>query len=148
MFEIRPYRRNQLAGWNPFAEMEELEKRFFGSGLFDARTPGNFRTDITDEGASYELRADLPGFNKEDIHLDLSGDNLTISAERHSEHEEQDQQGKFVRCERSYGSFSRSFDVSEVDAENIRAKYENGVLTLTLPKRAQIEEQPKRLMIE
>ena len=110
MFELRPYRRNQVSVWNPFAEMEELEKKFFGQS-----SVSDFKTDIVDEGDHYELRADLPGFNKDDIHLDLEGDYLTITAERHSDHEEKDQQGKYVRWERSYGTYRRSFGVADVD---------------------------------
>ena len=107
-----------------------------------------FRTDITDEGDFYKLEADLPGFNKEDIHLDINGDMLTLSAERHSESEDKDKHGKYLRCERSYGSYSRSFDLSDVKAEEIKAKYNNGVLTLTLPKKAQETPASKRLQIE
>ena len=58
-----------------------------------------------------------------------------FSAERHSEHEDKDKRGKFVRCERSYGSYSRSFDVSGIRTEDIKAAYKDGVLELTLPKK-------------
>ena len=143
MFELRPYRRNQVSVWNPFAEMEEFEKKFFGQSAM-----GDFKTDIVDEGDHYERRADLPGFNKDDIHLDLEGDYLTISAERHSDHEEKDQQGKYVRWERSYGTYRRSFGVADVDQDKISATYVDGVLTLNMPKLTQTEPQPKRLMIE
>ena len=108
MFELRPYRRNSINAWNPFSEMEEMEKR---------------------------LKADLPGFKKEDIHLNLDGDTLTIQAERHSEHEDTDKKDKYVCCERSYGSYSRSFDVSGIQADGISASYEGGVLELKMPKK-------------
>jgi HSP20 family protein len=142
MFELRPYRRNQINVWNPFAEMEEFEKRFFGE------TGSDFKTDIKDEGDHYQLKADLPGFRKEDIHLDLDGDYLTISAERHSDHEEKNEQNKYIRWERSYGSYCRSFGVADVDQDKISAKYEDGVLTLNMPKQERLEPKPKRLMIE
>ncbi len=148
MFEMRPYRRNQINVWNPFSEMEEFEKHFFDNDFFGTHALAEFKTDITDEGDHYSLKADLPGFQKEDIHLDLDGDYLTISAERHSEHEQKDQRGKYVRCERSYGSYSRSFNVSEIDTDGIRAKYDSGVLTLTMPKKKVQVETGKRLMIE
>ncbi|MCI6961492.1 MAG: Hsp20/alpha crystallin family protein, partial [Clostridiales bacterium] len=104
--------------------------------------------DIKDEGDSYTLEADLPGFEKKDIHLDLNNDILTINAERHSEHEEKDKKGKFVRCERSYGTYSRQFDVSGINTEGIKAKYENGVLTLSMPKKSTQLPTAKRLEIE
>ena len=88
------------------------------------------------------------GFEKGDIKLDITGDVLTIQAERHSEHEEKDKKQKYVRCERSYGSYSRAFDISGVDADKIKAKYEDGVLKLTLPKKEEPKEQSRKLEIE
>ena len=135
MFELRPYRRNTMSTWNPFSEMEEMERRFFNNDFFTGRGLAEFKTDITDEGDHYELKADLPGFKKEDIQLQLDGDTLTIQAQRHSEHEEQEKKGKYVCCERSYGSYSRSFDVSGIRTEGITASYDSGVLDLKLPKK-------------
>ena len=116
--------------------MEEMERRFFNNDFFTGRGLAEFKTDITDEGDYYELKADLPGFKKEDISLNLDGDTLTIQAQRHSEHEDQEKKGKYVCCERSYGSYSRSFDVSSVRTEGITAAYDSGVLTLKLPKKS------------
>ena len=135
MFELS--RRNNPSMVNPFREMEQIEKDFFGdpfTGFFDRSDLETFKSDITDCEDHYELEADLPGFNKEDIKLELQGDNLLISAQRHSNAEEKNKDGKVVRMERSYGSFQRSFNVSQIDQGNIRAAYENGVLKLTLPK--------------
>ena len=135
MFELRPYRRNTMSTWNPFSEMEEMERRFFNNDFFTGRGLAEFKTDITDEGDHYELKADLPGFKKEDIQLQLDGDTLTIQAQRHSEHEDQEKKGKYVCCERSYGSYSRSFDVSGIRTEGITASYDSGVLDLKLPRK-------------
>ncbi len=150
MFELIPYRRNNTYS-NLFREMEELERRFFGDSF--GRTAASesysgFRTDISDQGDSYLLEADLPGFDKESIHLDLNEDTLTISAERHSRHEEEDKQGSYLCCERSYGQYQRSFDVSGIDTDRIKAKYTDGVLSLTLPKKAEVQPAVKRLEIE
>ena len=103
MFELRPYAHKNTGLYNPFHEMDELERSFFGNpfGFFGNDSLAEFKTDIKDEGDHYELEADLPGFDKKDIHLDVNGDVLTVSAERHSEHEEKDKKGKYVRCERS-----------------------------------------------
>ena len=76
-----------MSTWNPFSEMEEMERRLFNNDFFSGRGLAEFKTDITDEGDYYELKADLPGFKKEDIQLQLDGDTLTIQAQRHSEHE-------------------------------------------------------------
>ena len=150
MFEMKPYAKKNNSLYNPFCDMDEFEKRFFSSpfGFFDNGSLDEFKTDVKDEGDRYELEADLPGFDKKDIHLDINGDTLTVSAERHSEHEEKDKKGKYVRCERSYGTYSREFDVSGVNTEGIKAKYENGVLKLTMPKKADALPETKRLEIE
>ncbi len=152
MFELRPYRRhsNEIS-YNPFREMEEFEKKFFDepfSPFFQSRDIAEFKTDITDEGDHYVLETDLPGFEKKDIHLDLSDNMLTINAERHSDHEEKDKKQKYIRVERSYGKYSRQFDVSSVDTENIKAEYKNGVLRLTLPKKQEDFPETRHLEIE
>ena len=150
MFGLTTYRSNPRMTYNPFREMEELEKHFFGQALdgFRSAALADFRTDITDQGDAYRLEADLPGFRKDAIQLDLNGDTLTIRAERHSEHEDKDKQGRYLSCERSYGKYERSFDVSSVDAEGIRAKYVNGVLTLTLPKKQEVLPASRCIEIE
>lgn len=151
MFDLKPYeRKNNVSSYNPFRDMEAFERNFFSNpfGFFDSRSLSEFKTDITDNGKEYVLEADLPGFKKEDIGLDIDGDVLTLRAERHSDHEDADKKNKYIRCERSYGLYTRQFDVSEIDTENIKAKYDNGVLTLTLPKKAEISSSPKHVEIE
>lgn len=131
MFDMMPFdnrRRRDLM--NPFRELEALEKSFFKDmGLSE------FRTDIRDNGSSYLLEAELPGFSKDEIHVDIDDRYLTISAEKNSETEEKDEKKNYVRRERSYGSFSRSFDLSGIKADEITGEYQNGVLCLTLPKK-------------
>ena len=148
MFELKPYtRKNNGVYYNPFQTMDEFERNFFNPSFFET-TLEQFKTDIKDDGDSYTLQADLPGFDKKDIHLDLNNDVLTISAERHSEHEDKDKKGKFVRCERSYGTYTRQFDVSNINTDAIKAKYENGVLTLNMPKKSAQLPTAKRVEIE
>lgn len=149
---MRPYHKhNNQVAFNPFREMDEFERRFFGEpfdGFFNSGDIAEFKTDIKDEGDKYVLEADLPGFDKKDIHLDVGENTLTINAERHSEHEENEKKGKYVHIERSYGKYSRQFDISAIDSDKIKAKYENGVLSLTLPKKQQALPQTKHLEIE
>ena len=147
MFDLRPYRKEQMNLWNPFSDMENMEKHFFDTDFFASHALSEFKTDITDEGDHYELKADLPGFKKEDIHLDLDGDTLSIRAERHSDREDKDKQGKFIRCERSYGSYIRSFDISGVAADDIKAYYDGGVLMLKLPKQTAKPDSTRHLEI-
>ena len=148
MFELRNL---ENRGFNPFREMEQLERSFFGDPMgsfFGSRDLAEFKTDVLDEGDHYELEADLPGFKKEDIKLELQGDNLVISAERHSNAEEKNKDGKVIRMERSSGSYQRAFNVSQIDTDQIRAAYDNGVLKLTLPKRNAQLPQSRTLQIE
>ena len=151
MFEIRPYnRKNTISTFNPFREMEDFERSFFSNpfGFFDNRALAEFKTDISDIGDAYLLETDLPGFAKEDIHLDLDGDTLTLRAERHSACEDKEKKDQYIRCERSYGAYSRTFDVSMVDVDRITAKYENGVLSLTLPKKNETTPPTKSIAIQ
>ncbi len=124
----------------------ECERRsLFRRCFFDTPALTQFRTDVTDEGDHCLLEADLPGFEKKDITLDIRDDTLIVRAERKSKVEEKD---KVIRMERSYGSYQRSFDISGVDADKIKAKYVDGVLRLTLPKQEQRVIEGRRLEIE
>ena len=122
MFELTPFVRRST----PFF-------RGFDDDFFNTPAIKPFKTDIKDLGDSVQLEADLPGVNKEDIKIDIENKYLTISAERKSEKEDKDENGNYIRRERSYGSFSRSFDISGIESEKISAKYENGVLILSMP---------------
>ena len=143
MFELTPFvKRNHVATYDPFRLFDEMERSFFkGSEL------GDFRADIRDTGDAYGLEADLPGVKKEDIKVDLDNNYLTISAERHAEKDEKDKKGNYVRRERSYGSYSRSFDVTGVQTEQITAEYTDGVLKLHLPKKQEALPTTRRLEI-
>ena len=145
MLNLIPYsqKRREASIYNPFQMFDELEKSFFGSGDI-----AEFKTDIRDEGDHYLLEADLPGFQKDDIHIDLDDNTLTIRAERHSSYEQSDKKNSYVRCERSYGSYARSFGMDGIDTEGIRASYADGVLKLQLPKVSAEAPKTRRLEIE
>ena len=144
MYEMMPFTRNHGVDlYRPFRDLEELERSLFANG-----SAASFKTDIRDTGDAYVLEADLPGMKKEDIHIDVDGDRLSISAERSAVREEKDENGGYIRCERSYGSFSRSFDISGIQGEDISAAYADGVLTLTLPKQNKAVPASRRLEIQ
>ena len=125
--------------YDPFREFEALQRRFFSP----ERSMVSFGTDILDDGDSFRLVADLPGFKKEDINIEVTGDRLCISAERKQENEEN--KDGYLRRERSYGSYSRCFDISAIEADGITGSYTDGVLTLTLPKRAELKPAQRRI---
>ena len=84
---------NNIVSYNPFRDIEEFEKSFFGDpfgSFFRSNELAEFKIDVTDEGDHYEMEADLPGFEKKDIHLEVNGDTLRLSAERHSKVTEKD----------------------------------------------------------
>ena len=140
MFGLTPFRSNYyVSAYDPFKEMEELERRFFGQ-----RTPA-MKTDIREADGAYILEADLPGFAREDIKAEIKNGYLTIRAERKSDKESAD---SYLRRERSYGSFSRTFDLEGIDAEAITAEFKNGVLTVNLPKLQPKTEEAKQLEIK
>ncbi len=96
---------------------------------------------------SFVVEMAAPGMKKEDFKVELNNNVLTISSEQKTEHEDKDND-KYTRKEFSYQSFQRSFQLSReaVDADKIQAKYENGVLHLTIPKREEVKQKPSRLI--
>ncbi len=107
-------------------------------------------TDIRDLGDSYQMEVELPGFEKQDLKADVKDGYLTISAEKNTEKDEKDENGKFVRRERYMGSCKRTFYVGKnVTQDDIRANFENGVLRLSIPKKeVPAVEEKKYITIE
>ena len=143
MFEIMPYGHRRVVAYNPFRELEEMSRSFWNDTNLNA-----FRTDITEKDGVYTLTAELPGFKKEDISIDIDKDCLTIAAERKDESEDEDQERNYVRRERFYGSYSRSFNVKGIDTEAINASYADGILTLTMPSKTPETPPTRRLEIQ
>ena len=106
--------------------------------LYGKHARNLMKTDVHETEDGYEMNVDLPGFKKEDIHVDLNEGYLTLRAEKNLEKEEKKEK-KVIRSERYVGSMSRTFYVGDVRPESIKCKYEDGVLTLEFPK----AEQPK-----
>lgn len=146
MFELIPFDRHirNVPAYDPFRAFDELERSFFGGGEMVSA----FKTDVTDTGDAFKLEAELPGFKKEDIKLDVENDCLTISAERKLDNEEKDKKGNFVKRERFYGAYRRSFDVSSINVDGIEAEYTDGVLTLNMPKKVETVPAARRLEIK
>ena len=129
MFGMVPFDQTDVDLYSSF---DKLARDFFHQN--NAELPA-FRTDIQDNGNSYLLEADLPGFDKSDISVDVKDNILTIKASHKEDKDEKDDKGNYIRRERLYGSFERSFDVTGIEESGISAAYDNGVLKLTLPKK-------------
>ena len=142
MFELMPFGYRRVSAYNPFRDFEEMSRSFWDNNNVSA-----FRTDITEKDGKYILEADLPGFKKEDISVDIDKDCLTITAE-HTSEEKEENADSYIRRERYYGSYTRSFNVKGIDTEAITAAYNDGVLTLTMPKKEPEVPAARRLEIK
>lgn len=123
-------------------EVDSLFDRFFNRNGGDGSTSTVWspRTDLVETDDDFRLRLDVPGLTKEDISINLQNRTLTVSGERTSERTEESEE--FVRVERAFGNFHRSFTLPDaVDEDNIEATYDNGVLTISVPK---TEERTRR----
>ncbi len=119
---------------------DNLFDSFFDFGDMPARrvAPVNtlMRTDVKETKDGYELSIDLPGYQKEDVKAQLKDGSLTISAERSADKDDKDENGRYIRRERFYGSCSRTYYVGEdVEQDDIKAKFENGILQIFVPKK-------------
>ncbi|MDE5583374.1 MAG: Hsp20/alpha crystallin family protein [Ruminococcus sp.] len=141
MYRVTPFSSSPFSLFNVF---NELDKDFFS----DTMQINSCRTDIRDKGEKYVMESELPGFEKNDINIDIKDSYLVISAERHCENDKTSENDRYIRRERSCSSYKRSFDISDVDSEKINAEYKNGILTIDLPKKKHEEPVTKRLEIK
>jgi len=137
--------------WDPFDDIDDLFKGFFLRPMRmepseAAGQPVKVRIDVKEDDKSYLVHAELPGVRKEDINVSIDGNQVSISAEVKREKEEK-QGEKVLRTERYYGKVYRAFALAQdVDQEGANARYENGVLELTLPKKQAAAQ--KRLAVQ
>jgi HSP20 family protein len=128
---------------SPFSLLTRRTWPLFSAEEFEKITPA---VDMYDEGKELVMKADMPGVKKEDLHLDLAENILTISGEKKVE--ETVEKGGLYSCERSYGKFSRSFELpSDVDTEKITANLKEGVLEIRLAKTEKAEKETKTISI-
>lgn len=136
MFGLTPYNRrnNGVARRNDTFDLRSVFEDFFSDPFFSGFNLAShpIRADIRETDREYIIEAEIPGVKKEDIKLDLRDDTLTISVENRVETNEERE--NYIRKERRYGSYSRSFYVENVKHEDATAKYNDGILTITLPK--------------
>lgn len=116
-----------------------FENEFFGkkNPLYGKHAKNMMKTDVRETDNSYEVDIDLPGFKKDEISVELKDGYLTINAAKGLDKDQKDKDGSYIRRERYAGSMTRSFFVGNgITKEEIHAKYENGILMLSLPKKA------------
>jgi HSP20 family protein len=126
----------ELAGFRPLANFDDLIKGFSLRPWTEAEIEPRIKVDVSETEAAYAVKAEIPGVKKEDIHVAIEGNQVSIEAEVKKEKEEKKGE-KVVRSERYYGKQSRSFTLAtEIDSGKSEAKYSDGVLELKLPKKA------------
>lgn len=140
---------SNLRVFDPFAvdTVDDVLRRFLRPARLEGMPEApQIRLDVQESDNAYQVKAELPGVKKEDIHVSVDGNYVNISGEVKQEIDEK-KDGKVLRSERYFGSVSRAFSLaSEVDDSAVIAKLDNGVLSLTLPKKA--AAKAKRINIE
>jgi len=145
MFGLVPFRNNKISDRGNFFDVPSIFNDFFNDSVFGFGDFHSIRADIKENEKEYIIEAEIPGVKKEDIKLDLRDDRLTISVERSEETKEE--RSNYIRRERRYGSISRSFYVENVKNEDVTAKYENGILSIVLPK-SETKKPNSRIQIQ
>jgi len=148
MFGLVPFNRrtNDIATRSDPFELTNIFDDFFNDSFMPAffTSPNPIKADVRETDKEFVIEADMPGVKKEDIRLDLRDGVLTIGVEHNEQTDEKKE--NYIRKERRYGSYSRTFHLDGVKQENVTAKYNDGVLTVSLPK---VEEQkPKSHRID
>ena len=129
-----------------FPEIPDVDKTLYGK-----HAKNMMKTDVKETEKGYEVAVDLPGFKKDEIQMELKDGVLTVSAAKGLDKDEEDKKGHYIRQERYSGAMSRTFYVDEdVKQEDIKAKFENGILSLSVPKPVEQKkvETSKRIAIE
>ena len=142
-----------IFGENLFDEFfdDAFDRRLWNgsNALYGKHARNLMKTDVQENESGYTLSIDLPGFKKDEVNVELKDGYLTVSAQKGLDKDETDKQGRYIRRERYAGSCSRSFYVGDLKPEDIRGKFESGVLTLSMPKQSPaLPQQPNRIASE
>ena len=151
MFHLTPFHKRETGIQRlPFGylDIDALMENFFNDTVFPRLYSNSnlMKVDIRETAGEYIVEAELPGVKKEQISLDLSKNVLTISVQRKDEINEENE--RYIRKERRYGSMVRSFAVDNVIEDKATAKFENGILTITLPKIKHEEKKVNKINIQ
>ena len=137
---------------NLFDDFDSMFNTAFGMiphmdrALYGKHARNMMKTDVRETDNSYELDIDLPGFKKDEIQVEVKDGFLSISAAKGLDKDEQDKKGRYIRQERYAGQISRSFYVGDVEQKDISAKYEDGILRISVPKQTK-QQLPESTVI-
>ena len=120
-----------------------LPKLYFDDSFdnFFERDFNKMKCDIFEEDNKYHVELDLPGFKKEEIKIECNKGNLIITASKEEKNDEDNKNRKYIKRERVYNKYSRNFYLGDVDEENINAKFNDGILTVVIPKKDENESK-------
>lgn len=125
--------------------MDLMPRKFYLDDIFDdfisSRKEQYMKCDIYEKDGKYHIEMDIPGFKKEEISVETKDGYLTITAEKKDEVNEDDKEKNYIRRERTYGKYQRSFYLGDLDEENIDASFENGMLKIEVPKKAEVDSK-------
>lgn len=125
--------------------MDLMPRKIYLDDIFDdfisSKKEPKMKCDIYEKGNNYHIEMDIPGFDKNEISVETKNGYLTIIAEKNNEVNNEDKEKKYIRRERTYGKYERSFYLGDLDEENISAKFENGILKITVPKKEEVESK-------
>ena len=142
MNTLTPFERT---GYELFRSMRDWEDAFFGG----QNQLSACKTDVRDTGDSYVMEAELPGFSKDEIQVDVQEDVLTLKAvHKEKSEEEQAKDGTYLRKERSSCSYQQQMYVGDVDTDHMEDSYENGILTLKMPKKQPVVPESRQITIQ
>lgn len=122
--------------------MNIIPRKFYLDDIFDDFVPtkrNDMKCDIYEKGGDYHIEMDIPGFNKDDIKIESKEGYLTISAEKNTEDNEEDK--NYIRRERTYGRYERSFYLGDFDDTDVEAEFKDGILKITVPKKEQNDDK-------
>ena len=125
--------------------MDLIPRRFYLDDIFDdfitTKKEQTMKCDIYEKEGTYHIEMDIPGFDKKDISIEVKDGYLTIKAEKTEENKEEDKDRNYIRRERSYGKYERSFYLGDLDQDKIAAEFSNGMLKIIVPKKEIIDNK-------
>ena len=128
----------------------DLFEDIFNDPFFSRKSEAKLmKTDIREKDGAYLVDIDLPGYEKSDIKISVDDGYLTVNAKKESSNDEKDDKGNYIRRERFSGECSRSFYVGDdIEAEDVKASFKNGILTLDIPKKEENKQIPEKKYVE
>lgn len=141
---------NDLSRYNGFLGnwmKDDFFKALGESMVSELPVKADLKTDLKETDEAYQVKIDMPGFDKKNIHVTYDDDTLSIVGRRDTFSDESDKAGNVVYSERSYGEFARQYHLPDVDRDKVAAKYDNGVLSLNLPKLKKVEDSSTHIEI-